>query len=308
MNKQKKELSIIIVNYNTKKLTQECIAAIQKNTKGIIYEIIVVDNASTDGSAKALKKQKDIKFIQNTKNKGFGYANNLGLKRAEGEFILFLNSDTKIKDNLLKEMLAWMKKHEKAGVTSCSLLNADGSLQGTGGYFPSLIRVFSWLTIQDLPFVDNYIKPFHPMKEKSPFKKFERDDFYETKKQLDWVTGAFLLTRKKVLDEVGYFDEKYFMYTEEVDLCYRIKKAGWQVWYLPDWSILHLGGASSTREFSVLNEYKGVKRFYKKFYPAWQYLVLRLFLKIGALLRMIVLGIIEGRETYKTYAKAFRLA
>lgn len=309
------DLSIIIVSYNTKKLTLECIDSIISNTKGINYEIIVVDNGSTDGTTEELKnritrpetvKTQKLKLIENKKNLGFAAANNQGWKVAKGDYILFLNSDTEIGNNVLGQMVAWMDKSPEVGVATCSLKNKDESLQGTGGYFPSLISVFSWMTIQDLPFVDFVIPPFHPMHSKSIL--FKGSFFFKKKRELDWITGAFLLTRRKILEDVGGWDEKYFMYVEEVDLCFRIKKAGWQVWYLPQWNIIHYGGASGRKELSVIFEFDGLKRFYKKFYPSWQYPLLRLLLKIGALGRAFLFGILEGRYTANIYVKAARYA
>ena len=303
-----KDLSIIIVSFNTKNLLKSCIESIIENTGKVSYEIIVIDNASKDGSNDLVKdyaKKYQIKLIENIVNIGFGSANNQGIKESTGKYILFLNSDTLIKNHTIEKMYSWMEIHPKVGVASCALLNNDGSLQGTGGYFPSLIRVFSWMTIQDIPFVDSLIKPFHPMKSKS-FRK--GDAFYKEEKELDWVTGAFLLTRKKIMDKVGYFDEDYFMYTEEVDYCYRVKKEGWKIFYVPSISVIHLGGASGISGENVINEYRGVKLFYQKHYPSWQYPLLRLFLKIGALWRMFVFGLLEGRGSAKTYAKAFREA
>jgi GT2 family glycosyltransferase len=117
------------------------------------------------------------------------------------------------------------------------------------------------------------------------------------------------MTRREVLRAVDTWDESYFMYFEEIDLCYRIKRLGLETWFLPKWNIIHYGGASSkTSEFSLLSEYKGIKSFYKKFYPSWQYPILRLLLKIGALGRIMLFGILEGRESAKIYAKAFRIA
>ena len=111
--------------------------------------------------------------------------------------------------------------------------------------------------------------------------------------------------KREVIKDVGYFDKDYFMYTEEVDYCFRAKEKGWKVWYLPKWSIIHYGGASSTREFPILSEYKGVKTFYRKHMPSWQYPVLRFLLKFGAFLRIFILGLLKGSEAAKTYAKAF---
>ena len=176
------DLSIIIVSFNTKKLLTSCIKSIQEYTKGINFEIIVVDNDSKDGSSEAAKNL-GATVIKNSKNLGFAGANNQGFKISRGRYVLFLNSDTEIHDNVLGEITNWMDLNPKAGIATCGLKNKDGSLQATGGYFPTLSRVFSWMTIQDLPFVDSIIKPFHPYHSKSLF--FKGDSFYKTKKEGD---------------------------------------------------------------------------------------------------------------------------
>jgi len=129
----------------------------------------------------------------------------------------------------------------------------------------------------------------------SPFYKGE--EFFKKPGERDWLTGAFLLFRREVLNDVGYFDKDYFMYVEEIDYAYRAKEKGWQVWFLPKWSITHYGGASGTSEFATISEYKSLKVFYKKHYPKWQMPLLRLFLKLGALPRLLF--------NFKIYAKAF---
>jgi len=307
------DLSVVIVSYNTKEITLSCIKSVIKHTKGIKYEIVVVDNASSDGSVTAVQKFKvnsskskpKIIFIGSDKNLGFAGGNNLGIKKSKGRYVLFLNSDTIIHDNVLGDLTQWMDSHEKVGIVSCGLLNEDGSIQGTGGYFPTLVRVFSWMTIQDIPGVDSTIKPFHPMKEKS----FSTGaGFYKKRKELDWVTGAFMFMRKDVIDAVGLFDERYFMYTEETDYCYRVKMKGWEVFYEPKWSITHIGGASGSNESSILKEFGGVKRFYHKHYPKWQYPILRALLKLGAFLRVIAFFVFKGKGDAGIYAKALRVA
>lgn len=306
------DLSIIIVSFNTKKLTKECLDSIGKYAKNLEYEIIVVDNISTDGSVEMLRKFKKLnsklRIVENDKNLGFGKANNQGMKIARGRYILLLNTDTIVKDNVLGEMVDWMDKHPKVGVSSCALKNADGSLQGTGGYFPNLSKVFAWMFfLEDIPLLDKAIKPFHPMHPHSPFYKGEA--FFEKPHQQDWLTGAFFLLRKRAVDDVGLFDKDYFMYTEEVDYCWRMKKKGWKVWYLPQWSIVHLGGASSaTAEFPLLSELKGIKTFYKKHKPSYQMPILRAFLKAGMVLRIVIFGLLKGGAAAKTYAKAFNKA
>lgn len=303
------DLSIIMVSFNTKDLTVSCLNSIVKNTKGIKYEIVVIDNASEDGSFQELKnlrnnEQRNLKIIKNKRNLGFAAGNNQGWKVAKGKYILFLNTDAEILDNTLSEMVHWMNKNQDVGVASCMLKSKNGLIQPTGGYFPTILSVFSWMTIQDFPFVDKIIKPFHPLHGRSFFSRGE--EFYKIKKELDWVTGAFLLTRLSILKEVGGWDETYFMYLEDVDLCYRIKKRGRQkVWYLPQWSIVHLGGGSSTSSFPLLSEYSGIKRFYKKFYPSWQYPILKFLLKLGALGRIVLFWLLSGRKEAEVYVKAF---
>lgn len=305
------ELSIIIVNYNTRKITQECIKSVVKNTNGIDYEIIVIDNASKDGSVKTLEnlslKIPNLKLIKNRQNLGFGKGNNQGMKIAKGKFVLLLNTDTIVHDNALSEMVSWMGENEKVGVATCALKNKDGSLQGTGGYFPTLFRVFAWMFfLEDIPLLDILIKPFHPIHGQSPF--YKGTGLFQKAHRQDWLTAAFFMIRREVVETVGGFDKDYFMYTEEVDYCWRIKSAGWDVWYQPTLSITHLGGASSTQEFPILSEYKGIKLFYKKHMPGWQYPFLIGFLKAGAALRTVIFGILKGREVAKIYAKAFQTA
>jgi GT2 family glycosyltransferase len=300
------DLTVVVISFNTKKLTWECIESVIKNTRGLDVEIVVIDNSSKDGSreflSKAATRNRKIKLVKNSENVGFAKANNQGVKISRGRYVLFLNSDTRVDGNLLTEMVDWMDKHAKVGVATCALKNKDGSLQGTGGYFPTLARVFSWMTIQDFPLVDRIIKPFHPMKGKSVLNGL---GFYSKEREVDWVTGAFMLVRRQVFGDGVTWDEEYFMYTEDVDFCYQAKKKGWGIFYLPRWNILHYGGASGTSEFSIVSEYKGLKIFYRKHYSAWQYPLLRVSLKIGALGRMALLGILEGKETFRIYAKAF---
>lgn len=295
------DLSIVIVSFNTKELTLGAINSVIKHAKGITYEILVIDNASEDGSVEALKKLasgiKNVKLVFNKDNLGFGGGNNQGMKLAKSRFILLLNSDTRIDDsNVLGEMVNWMDKNPKVGVASCSLKYQGGKIQATGGYFPTLMRVFAWMTfIDDLPGFSSIIKPFHPMHDLSPLGA--NTAFYNRSQSMDWVTGAFFMMRSEMVREVGYFDRDYFMYMEEVDYCFRAKNMGWEVKYLPGWSITHFGGGSTNPEFSLLSEMKGLKIFYKKHMPAWKSPLLSFLLKLGAFLRIFVFG--------KKYAKIF---
>ncbi|KKR11752.1 MAG: Glycosyl transferase family 2 [Candidatus Woesebacteria bacterium GW2011_GWA1_39_21] len=305
-NKKNIMLSIIIVSFNTNKILKSCIDSVIKNSGNLKYEFVIVDNNSTDGSVaylKRLSQYKNVKVVFNRTNVGYGGANNQGINRALGDYLLFLNSDTYFEKNILKKMVDYLKKHPHIGCISCMLKNSDGTIQGTGGYFPNLLGVFSWMLIQDFPFIDRLIKPFHPMKSRSFFKG---TGFYLHEKELDWVTGAFMLMRKKAVNDTGLFDPHYFMYMEEVDYLFRMKKKGWKVLYKPDWSIVHLGGKSGSAGSGILLEFEGVKIFYKKHYPKWQYALLRVILKTGAFWRMCIFGLLKGKVDFTVYAKAFQ--
>lgn len=284
-------LSIIIISYNTAKLTLDCIKSIflDKGLKEIPFEIIVVDNNSHDESVQELKKLKDkITLIENKDNTGFGKANNQGVKIAKGNYILLLNSDTIILHSAISQSLDWLCSHPESSICTAQLLNKDKTIQASGGFFPNLANVLTWcLSLDDLPLINKIIKPIHP--HTPTF--YTKDKFYLSDHRQDWVTGAFLLTRKNLFDKVGGFDESYFMYGEEVELCYRIRKntTNNQVWYLIGPQIIHLGGASATSRLDpILNEYRGIISFFKKHKPKWQYPLVKLLLKINALIRAII--------------------
>ena len=294
------DLSIVIVNYKSKDFLEKCLRSVKNSLKGISSEVFVVENDSGDGSYEMVEKKFPWVKLIASPNIGFGPGNNIAMKQAQGRYVLLLNPDTEIiQEDMFSQMLDWMDKHLKVGVSSCALLNTDGSIQGTGGYFPTILRVFAWMSfLDDIPFLDRLIKPYHPMHPWS-FLYSGKDFFNKTHKQ-DWVTGAFFLIRNKVLGEVGYFDENFFAYVEEVEYSKRIKDAGWEVWYLPKWKIFHHGQASSSSEYATISEYKGLKIYYKKHCPRWQLPLLRLFLKLGSLSRLLF--------NFKIYAKAFREA
>jgi len=296
------DLSIITINYNTASLTISCVNSILKHTKKLKYEIIVVDNASKTTSLEQIKNafisDNRVKIIENKKNMGFSAGNNKGAKRARGKYLLFLNSDTIIHDNVLAEMVKWMVIHAKVGATTCALRNIDGSLQATGGYFPTLFRIFAWMFfVDDLPVIRSIIRPFHPH---TP--DFLGDNTYTKEIAFDWITGAFIMTTKSIFNKVGGFDEDYFMYTEDTDLCFKIRKLGKNVYYLPKWSITHLGGASGSTENSTINEFKNVLLYHKKHNTKISTSLVKYFLKSGALLRCVVFP--SKAEIYKNVYKA----
>jgi len=303
------DVSIVIVSLNIKELLEKCLDSVFKNKESIKFEVFVSDNGSSDGTAEMVEKKfPQVKLLRNNANIGFGPGNNVAMKKAKGRYVLLLNPDTEIiQQNIFTEMVKWMDEHKDVGISSCALLNSDRTFQGSGGYFPTLIRVFLWMSfIDDLPFVDKLIKPYHPM---HPWSFLHKNEGYFTKAhEQDWVTGAYYLIRDKAMKQVGYFDEDYFAYVEEVDYCYRTKEKGWKVWYLPKWKTIHYGQVTTGSEFAMTSEFKGLKLYYKKHMASWKMPVLRFLLKFGALLRIIIFGLIKGSNTAKIYAKAFKQA
>lgn len=300
------DLSIVIISSKLDYLTN-CLKSVYKALEGVPSEVILIDNASQDKIGAIAKKEfSALKVIRREKNGGFGENNNMGMKVARGRYVLLLNDDTLIfQKQIFKEMILWMDEHPKVGVSTCGLLNPDKkTYQGSGGYFPTLPRVFAWMTfLDDIPGVDKLIKLYHPLHGWSPFDKNE--SYFKKTHQQDWITGAFFLMRKSAMDEVGLFDEDFFLYVEEVELAYRFIKKGWQIWYLPKWSIVHFGQVTTGSENSIVMEMKHLKLFYSKHFPKWQLPILTLLLKSGALLRMFVFGIMKGPKVFKIYAKAF---
>ena len=311
MIKKKLDVSIIVVSFNTKKLTIECINSVNRYTKACLFEVIIIDNSSTDGSQeeiqKLAKRNRNLQLIRSKENLGFGGGNNIGMKKAEGRYILLLNSDTVLHEDSISKMVKWMDANSNVGVSTCKLTYLDGSTQSTGGHFPTLPRVVSWsLFLDDIPLWRELFGSYHP-----------NSAFYNKTKPLDWVTGAFMLIKRDAYNQVGGFDTKFFMYTEDVEYSYRFKKKGWPVWFVPITSVTHIGGASSSgegvrfaggalgKERSLVGEYEGLKLFYKKHYPE-NFDIARMVMKIGALLRMFMFGFVLGQpQARNIYGKAF---
>lgn len=294
------DLSVVIVNWNTKKLLEDCLRSIFKYTKGIKFEVIVVDNGSKDGSRDMVRKKfPQAKLILNKDNLGFTKANNQGIKVAKGEYVLLLNSDTYLVENSLKKLVDLAKSKDNLGALGPQLLNEDRTIQQSAGFFPHLPQVFYWMSfIDDLP-GGTLLKPYH----------IDHDSFYRKDRQVDWITAAAISVPKKVIDKVGSLDEGIFMYGEEVDWCYRIKKAGYGVYFSPATKIVHIGRGSSGKisQNAILGEYKGLLYFYKKHKSFLSLQMARLLLKIGALARLAIFPLFAKANVAKFYAEALKV-
>jgi len=294
------DLSIIVINYKTKQITADCLQTIKKSTDNLTKEVIVVDNDSQDGSYKYLKKKFPwAKVYSSGGNLGFARGNNFGVKKAKGEYVWLLNSDTLLKPTTIKTLFNSAKANNSQ-IASCRLLNKDGSIQPQGGFLPRLYRLTAWmLFIDDLPIIKHLIKPYHQ----------DNLGFFTKDQHPGWLAGTALLIKRDLYQKMHGLDKKIFMYAEDVDFCLRAAKQGIKLDYFGQPKVTHLGQASGSSKGAVLGEYKGLKYIYKKHYSVWKYLLLRLLLKIGALLRILVFGILLKDDTKKdVYQEAFKLA
>ena len=232
------KLSIIIVNWNIREDVVNCLRSIEENQPRCEYEVIVVDNASTDGSAEAVRQKFPwVRLIVNEQNLGFAAGNNVGLKKASGEYVLFLNSDTIVHRGSFDGLVSFMDGNPEVGGCGPKLLNQDGTVQPSARRFPTLRGILHYYTILR-------VVPIF----RSEYRKWHMRDFkHDRRMDVDQVKGAALMARRSIVEELGRMDEAFFMYYEEVDLCYGIKQAGWRVAFVPDVAITHLGGRSMNR-------------------------------------------------------------
>ncbi len=253
------DISIIIVSWNTKELTCECISSIYQQTSKVSYEIIVVDNGSADGSAKAIKGRfPDVRIIANKTNRGYAAACNQGIRESQGRYVLLLNSDIVILDGAIEKTVIYADCKPDAGLIACQVRNDDGSVLKTSFCFPSIPNLIFWTFGLSKIFKNNRLFGRERMK------WWARD----TERQVDVITGMFMLARRHAIDEVGLMDEDYFFYGEEVDWCYRFHKAGWKVMFWPGAGIVHVGGGrQSSRKVPVrafVQEQKSTLIFFRK--------------------------------------------
>jgi GT2 family glycosyltransferase len=284
-------LSVIIINFKTPDYTFECVQSIFDNVPAIGFEVIVVDNGSEDGSLEWIREAfPQVLCIQTGANLGFSKANNLGIHNARGEYVLLLNSDTKILDQSLDRLLEYLSSHPQAGVVGPRQVDGEGKLQLSWGSFPTLVsELFRKLIHYRLSINDLKVRDY--LEEK-----------YAGPTQVDWVSGSCLLARKKALLEAGFLDERFFMYFEDIDLCRRIQNAGWQIHYNSDWTILHYGGASAKKNIlHVLVEYRKSQLYFTRKYYGWKGVtVLKMLLLCKSLIHFIRWGIVFARDKILT--------
>jgi GT2 family glycosyltransferase len=288
-------LSIITICYNTPELVLECINSIREQFKheieSSLLEVIVVDNASREEVVneleKKLKEVDGVVLVKSDKNLGFGGGNNLGVKKAKGDYLLFLNSDTQVQDRGFLEMIDFAKGKKDVGILGGRLLNFDGGVQKSVGKFFDLFNLAIYL------FGGAKLGLIYSAPEKVG--------------KVDWLSGACMLIKKDLFMDIGQFDENMFMYVEDMEICYRVRKKGLMTYYYPGALVKHKEQGSSNRSFAVVNIYKGIVYFYEKHKTSRELGMAKTLLKIKAL-AVYLLGRISNNSYYtKTYGEALEV-
>ncbi len=299
-----KELSIILLNWNTKDLMKDCLRSLFETTKGDYYDVIVVDNGSSDGSLEMLRQHfPNLKVITHGKNHGFSKGYNLVLKDVKNPYVLLLNTDTIILDGVVEGMLNFLKTNPDVGIVAPQYLNADGTKQTTFSNFPTLSTEL--LNRSLLQFLFPW---WYPSK---------RQD-YNKPLEVEAVKAAGPMLRQEAFRQVGFFDEDYFIFLEETDLCCRLRKAGWRCVALPNLKMYHLGGGGTKKKIraeTTIEYYRSLYKFFRKNRSAPEYLLFRIFKPFKLVMNLLLcfVGLIftlfqhEGLKTrFITYLKVLQ--
>ncbi len=236
-------LSVIIVNWNTRNDLDRCLSSIEARRGDLDLEIIVIDNNSADGSAEFVQQRfPHVRLIANRDNRGFAGGNNQGLEIARGDYVLLLNPDTIVLDDVFTRAIEYAERHPDIGVLGCQVMDGPESIQPTCFRFPSPLNILMWVTGA------RAILPRSPIAGRAAYGDWDRT----TTRDVDVVSGMFMLVRRDALDAIGLMDEGFFVFAEEADWCWRFRQAGWRCTFAPVGRILHVdGGSKSTAQASV---------------------------------------------------------
>jgi GT2 family glycosyltransferase len=284
-------LDIIFVNYNSTDFLFNSLNSVYKNLNGVKAQIHIVDNASIDEIDKLENAFPDINLIKNKQNIGFSAAVNKGLKHTTAEYVMLLNPDTLINNGLFATMLNYMRRHPEVGIIGPRILNSDGTVQGSARSFPDLLTPLFART--------SPLTRFFPNNPISRRNILTLDSDGITPQMVDWVSGACMLVRRNAIKEVGYMDELFFMYWEDADWCRRMWDQGWKVVYLPEASILHYVGASSSTQIfkSIIQFHQSTLRLYKKYSKP----KMKIFYPVTIILLMIRLLLALSAQIFQSY-------
>lgn len=290
------ELTVSIVSYNTKDLTLKCLESVIKSKQKVPYKILVIDNASSDGTVAAIrKKYPGVKVIENKENLGFGQGHNIAYEKSDTKYLLLLNTDTEIEDTALDQLVATAKR-ENYSILAPKLVYADNRLQPNFGNLPDFYNTFLWLSNLDTIFNKfTQITSYHTEK---PF-------FYHGTKQVGWVSGAVVLINRDDFLSIGLFDPKIFMYAEDVDLGWKAQRNNLKVGWTDKVTILHHSGGSADLPHyrQWLGEFKGLLYLYRKYYGFLAEFILLIFVYLFIALRIVAFFLIGKLQYSKTYAK-----
>ncbi|MEW5883354.1 MAG: glycosyltransferase family 2 protein [Armatimonadota bacterium] len=255
-------LSIVIVNWNTKALLEKCLASLQRHAPSESYEVIVVDNASSDGSADMIRDRfPQVRLLAQAENRGYAEGNNIGIRAATGEFVLLLNPDTEFIDDSLQRSVDILRSMPSVGALAARLINPDGSTQPSLRSFP-----------RPLPVLFDLFGVARLLPRSRFFGRYRYRFFdYDSPAEVEQPMGTFLLTRREVFDQVGLLDEAFPIFFNDVDWCLRVRNAGWRVYYHPDVRVVHHGGAGTrqVRKSMIWESHRSLLRFYDKWYARW---------------------------------------
>ena len=285
------DLEIVIVNFNTKERLLACLRSVLESTKKYYWEVSVVDNASTDGSQEMVRKlilegHKNLKLLALTENIGFTGGNNVVLKESRSDFVLLLNPDTVVEENTFEVMLDYMKSSPEAGVAGCKVLKPDGSLDlACRRKFPNPVNSFFRFTRLSFLFPKSKLMAGYNLTHLTVDKTAE----------VDSVMGAFLMISREALDKAGLLDERFFMYGEDLDWCWRVKEAGFKVIYYPKTSIVHYKGSASrkTSTKSLYEFHRAMALFFDKHYKNNYLFLTRGLVYLGIWTRFAILYLIN---------------
>ncbi len=276
------EISVIICSYNTKDLTSQCLDKLKKSIDYLEkpVETILIENG-TDGTGEIVKnKYSWVKLLDPGENTGFAKGNNLGIKisNKKTKYYLFLNTDSLVAPETLSKAVRFMNYNENCDVLGCKLKFVDGKMQPSAGYLPDPFNTMLWMFGLD----KFSLKPVHP----------KQKQFFDKDRKLGWVMGAFLFMKREVVEKTKGFDEKFFMYMEEVEWSRRINDQGFAIWYTPSFEITHLDKASSGHDIGkpLNREIQGLRYYLKKYYPDYDFMM-KVVIWFGVVERWLVFGL-----------------
>lgn len=273
----KVDVSVIIVNWNTRDLLAQCLKSVFDTAGDLALELFVVDNASSDGSADMVRERfPQVRLIENSENVGFAKANNQAIRQSRGRYVLLLNPDTEVKPLALEMLVRFMDETPLAGAVGGTLVSPDGSMQPSSGPAPTLMREL-W-------------RLFHMDRLNAQGCHDLCQDVLKIPQEVEVVKGACMLLRREALDQVGLLDEDYFIYTEEVDLCHRLRASGWKVYCVPRAMVVHYGGQSTSQvqRTMFLHLYRSKILFFRKHHGRLSAQLYKLILLCAALARLTI--------------------